>query len=132
MGLLGMIALGIVTIFGVLILVLSGLAEAVEAVFRRLKRRERRSTVLQGLLKLALAALVTYAPFVAADRAERSNHWVDVDRNGMLDPMENGSYDWVDVNGGTFVLTWAFLSLTAVGAAALASRRLSQHSHRSA
>ena len=128
MGLLGIFALGIVTIFGVLILVISGLAEAVEAVFRRLKRRERRSTVTQGLLKLVLAALLTYAPFVAADRAERSHHWVDVDGNGILDPMENGAYDWVDINGGTFALTWAVVSLSAVGAAALASRHLPQPS----
>lgn len=80
----------------------------------------------QGGIELALAVLLAGAPFVAADHAERSNDWIDVNGDGMADPMVNGSYDWVDVNGGDFARAWGALGGVMVAPAAVALYALSR------
>jgi len=44
----------------------------------------------------------------------------------MADPMENGSYDWVDVNGDDFGRTWATIVGVMLAPAALALYGLSR------
>ena len=85
----------------------------------------------QGGIELVLAVLLAGAPFVAADHAERSNDWVDVDGDGMADPMVNGSYDWVDVNGGDFALCMGPLGGVLVAPAAIVLYGLSKRPNRS-
>lgn len=41
--------------------------------------------------------------FAIGALAEAQNGWVDVDGDGMLDGFVNGSYDWVDLNGGDWL-----------------------------
>ncbi len=80
----------------------------------------------QGGIELVLAVLLAGAPLVAANHAERSNDWVDVDGDGMADPMVNGSYDWLDVNGGDFARAWGALGGVMVAPAAIALSALSK------
>jgi hypothetical protein len=51
---------------------------------------------------LCLVAL----PFLAQPLAESMNDWVDPDGDGMYADFVNGSYDWVDMNGGDFIRIW--------------------------
>jgi hypothetical protein len=65
------------------------------------------------------AAVLVAACFVAQPLAEARNDWVDRDHDGMLDGFANGSYDWVDVNGGTWLRTWGALDATLLVVAGL-------------
>lgn len=91
--------------------------------------RERRCIAARGAAKVTAAALVAAIPWVAAPIAESSTGWVDTDHDGMLDGFANGSYDWVDINGGAWataaavLIAMVILSLVAVLAALRASRR---------
>ncbi|HUQ64451.1 MAG TPA: hypothetical protein VM121_11915 [Acidimicrobiales bacterium] len=90
---------------------------------------ERRRIAGRGAAKVTAAALVAAIPWVAAPIAESSTGWIDSDHDGMLEGFVNGSYDWVDINGGawataaTVLIVMVVLSLTAVLAALRASKR---------
>jgi hypothetical protein len=118
--------LALATIVGVVGLVISGFAHVVMGVIAGCRKQRSLPWLVMGALQLLLVVLLTAAPFVAADRAERSNDWVDDDGDGMLDPMANGSYDWVDVNGGDFAVAWGALSGGMVAPVALALYVLSK------
>ena len=123
--------LALATFLGVVGLVISGAADVVVGVHRRVRKRGWSPLLAQGGIELVLAVLLAGAPFVAADHAERSNDWVDVDGDGMADPMVNGSYDWVDVNGGDFARAWGALGGVLVAPAAVALYGLSKRPDRS-
>lgn len=63
-----------------------------------------------GAVKLVTAILLGTGPWVTGWFAERRNNWVDADDDGLLDPFVSGNYDWMDVNGGTFALSWAIFT----------------------
>ena len=77
--------------------------------------RERDASYLDAGLLLAGAALLAAVPWVAARLAERATGWVDTDRDGMLDPMVNGAYDWSDINAGHWFMYAALLAAVIVG-----------------
>ena len=85
---------------------------------RRSGEARRRSLLLAAIWLIAAAALVA-VPWVAAPYAETSNEWSDRDGDGMLHDMSNGSYDWVDVNGSTWVGAAGFLAALIIGALAI-------------
>jgi hypothetical protein len=121
--------LGFATFFGVLGLAIDGAFCVVIGAHSWLRKRQPCLPCLaKGGIELLLASLLSWTPFAAADHAERSNDWIDVDSNGMADPMVNGSYDWVDVNGGDFGRTWAMLTAVMGTPAALALYALSKRS----
>jgi len=90
---------------------------------------ERWRIAARGAAKLIAAALVVAVPWVAAPIAESSTGWLDTNHDGMLDGFVNGSYDWVDINGGAWataaavLIVMVVLSLAAVLAALPASKR---------
>ena len=100
----------------------TGVAETAAAIVPRLARSGSRPSLPRAVVKLVAVPLLVAAPFVAVDRAEQSNDWVDVDGNGFLDPMANGSYDWFDVNGGDFLRYGGALSLVVMAATAVGVR----------
>ena len=55
-----------------------------------------------AIVHLLAAAALFVVPRIAGTWAENATGWVDLDDDGMLDPMANGGYDWVDINGGAF------------------------------
>ena len=67
--------------------------------------------MIAGLVKTAASLCLVALPFAAAAVAESLNDWFDPDGDGMLADMENGSYDWVDINGGDFVRIWGLGSV---------------------
>ena len=69
----------------------------------------------------ALGGLVAGWRFAVSDAEQRSG-WVDADGNGLLDPFEMGGYDWVDLNGGQFMLVWTAASAATIGVALLSLR----------
>lgn len=77
---------------------------------------------------MVAAALVGTIPWIAAPIAESSTGWVDTDHDGMLDGFVNGSYDWVDINGGAWATAAAVLIVLVVLtlAAVLVAMRASQ------
>lgn len=74
----------------------------------------RRMAAARGTVKLIAAALVATIPWIAAPIAESSAGWVDTDHDRMLDGFVNGSYDWVDINGGAWATAAAVLSAPVV------------------
>lgn len=92
--------------------VLSGLWDL--GVGLRRSGRERRQIAARGAAKVTAAALVAAIPWVAAPIAESSTGWVDTDHDGMLDGFVNGSYDWVDINGGAWATAAAVLIVMVV------------------
>lgn len=88
-----------------------------------------RRIAARGAVKLIAAALVGIIPWIAAPIAESSTGWVDRNHDRMLDGFANGSYDWVDVNGGAWATAAAvlaglvILTLAAVLVAMRASQR---------
>jgi hypothetical protein len=100
----------LVMLFGIALFVacvLSGLRN-LRTCLRR-SRGERRPPAARGAAKLVAAALIAAVPWAAAPIAESSTGWVDTDQDGMLDGFVNGSYDWVDINGGAWAGAAAFL-----------------------
>jgi cytochrome bd-type quinol oxidase subunit 2 len=85
---------------------------------------ERRRTAARGGALLAAAALLAAVPWIAAPVAESSTGWVDTDNDGMLDGFANGSYDWVDINGGTWATAAAVLVVAIVVGLAMTLTRL--------
>ena len=104
-----------------MLLVVVGLAVTIAlggaAVGSLLKRDVRRAGA-----QMSLAALFIAAPILAAQIAEHATSWVDADSNGMLDPMSNGSYDWLDVNAGRTALIWGLLIVPLLMAWVVTSR----------
>ncbi len=101
-----------------LLVVLFGLAFLVACVLSRLwtlgagvrrTGRERQRVVARGAAKLTAAALIAAIPWIAAPLAESTTGWVDTDQDGMLGGFVNGSYDWVDINGGAWATAPAVL-----------------------
>jgi hypothetical protein len=117
---------GFATIVGVLGLAISGVAHVVMGIHGLLRKQRWLAWLAEGGIELVLVILLTRAPFVAVDQAERSNDWVDVDSDGMLDGFANGSYDWLDINGGDFAFGWARLIALIVTPAALGLYALSK------
>ncbi len=64
-------------------------------------------------MKLTAAALIGILPWIAVPIAESSTGWVDTDHDGMLDGFVNGSYDWVDINGGAWSTAAILIVLSA-------------------
>lgn len=100
----------------VLYLLPTGLAEVVAAARPSLAREGFRPRVIAGLLKTAASLCLVALPFAATPIAESLNDWVDPDGDGMLADMENGSYDWVDINGGDFFRIWGLGSAITLAA----------------
>lgn len=69
-----------------------------------------------ALLSVAVLVGIATAPVIAASRAEARTGWVDADGDGMQDGFVNGSYDWIDVNGGAFATSW-LIGITISGVA---------------
>lgn len=100
----------LVVLFGLVFFVacvFSGLWNLGAAVHR--SGRERRRILARAAAKLTTAALVAAIPWVAVPFAESSTGWIDTDHDGMLDGFVNGSYDWVDINGGAWATAAAVL-----------------------
>ncbi len=77
----------------------------------------RREDVIDGYpsrmhaaVQLAAAAALAVIPFVSAGLAESATGWVDPDGDGMLGDMANGGYDYLDINGGTWIQTWGWMT----------------------
>ena len=124
MGVLLIPVLGLATALGVLGLAVSGVANVVIGIHRRLNSRPCLRSLAKGGVELLLAGLLVWVPFVAVHRAESRNDWVDEDHDGMFDGMANGEYDWLDVVGGDFGRTWAALAVVIVTPAGLALHAL--------
>ena len=127
---MGLMASLVVVLFGLVLFagcVLGGLWDI--ALCLRRSGASRRMAAARGTVKLIAAALVATIPWIAAPIAESSTGWVDTDHDGMLDGFVNGSYDWVDINGGAWATATAVLivlvalTLAAVLVAMRASQR---------
>jgi hypothetical protein len=117
-----------VVLFGLVLFagcVLGGLWDIAVSVRRSSASRR---IAARGVVKLIAAAIVGAIPWIAAPIAESSTGWVDADHDGMLDGFVNGSYDWVDINGGAWATTAAVLIVLVVLAlaAVLVAMRASQ------
>ena len=97
---------GFLSLFVVLYLVLSGVAEAIAATRRSTPRPGSSARLSRCALKLVAALCLVALPFLAQPLAESMNDWVDPDGDGMYADFVNGSYDWVDMNGGDFIRIW--------------------------
>lgn len=111
---------GVVVVLGGVVLAVSGLARV--SLGRTPQLPEVRPALVrtEGLTRVVLSPLPVLTGWVAVPIAERRNDWVDEDGNGMLDPFANGQYDWMDLNGGDWLLTWGLMNaVLAVGAVVL-------------
>jgi hypothetical protein len=99
---------------------LASLVDAGIDVVRRDGARLGRRTAL----RLGASALAFAIWPIAGEIAEQSTGWSDRDHNGILDPFTNGSFDWVDVNGGRALAIFGAGALILVCSAAFAAERL--------
>jgi hypothetical protein len=99
--------------FAVTWLAVTALVEVARLATGKVERT--REAVLCLLVRMVVVVSIPVLAVVFADVAERRNGWVDVDGNGMLDPMINGSYDWFDINGGDWVRMWGTATFVIVG-----------------
>jgi hypothetical protein len=124
----GLMASLLVVLFGLVFLagcVLGGVWDLTLCVRRSGASRQ---IAARGAVKLIAAALVGTIPWIAVPIAESSTGWVDTDNDGMLDGFVNGSYDWVDINGGAWATAAAVLIVLValILAAVLVAMRASQ------
>lgn len=68
-----------------------------------------------GAVKLLGAVGLLLAPLLAAPLAEANSGWTDPDGDGMYAQMVNGSYDWLDINGGSFARLAALIAAGVIG-----------------
>lgn len=127
---MGLMSSLLVVLFGLIFFagcVLSGVSDL--AVGVRRSGASWHKAAARGAPKLIAAALVGTIPWIAAPIAESSTGSVDTDHDGMLDGFVNGSYDWVDINGGAWataagvLIVLVVLTLAAVVVAMRASQR---------
>ena len=112
---MGLMASLLVVLFGLIFFagcVLGGVWDL--TVCLRRSGASRRRAAARGAVKLIAAVLVGTIPWIAAPIAESSTGWVDTDHDGMLDGFVNGSYDWVDINGGAWATAAAVLIVLVV------------------
>ena len=77
----------------------------------------RRAAIRIGLVIGAVAA-----PFLAVEYVEVSTDWADADGNGLMDPMVNGGYGFLDLHGVRLLGAWGLLNTVIITATLLHER----------
>lgn len=123
MGLLVTAVAVLVTGVALLVLAVLALREAWRAHRSPTSRRSHLGRVVSAL---GGCLLLVGGLLVAGPIAEAKNEWVDRDGNGILDPFDNGGYDWVDINGGAWGGVVLFADAAVLIAVAIGFRGLGE------